>query len=144
MAYCDSSDIQALIKWVTFSDKSKVTITELEGYISDSDTIIDAKLDRIYQVPITNMDDINILKYISARLTASEVAQVLVLQASGQIPPVIKKWQDSAYEQLEKVFDGTIELPNSAKVTNSKGLYSYTADTNNNCSPVWSMKEDNW
>lgn len=144
MAYCDSSDIQSLIKWVTFSATSKVTTTELQEYISESDTIIDAKLDRIYQVPITNADDINILKYISARLTASEVAQILVLHSAGQIPPVIKKWQDSAYEQLEKIVEGIIELPNSAKATNSKGLYSYTADKNNNCTAVWSMKDDNW
>lgn len=144
MAYSDSNDIQSLIKWVTFSNTSKITITELQQYISDADTIIDSKLERIYQVPITDMDDINILKYISARLAASEVAQVLVLHAAGQIPPVITKWQKTAYEQLEKIIDGTIELSNSTKLVSNKGLYSYTADTANECDPIWTMSGDEW
>lgn len=144
MAYCDSGDIQSLIKWVIFTNASKVTLTELEQYISDADTIIDSKLERIYQVPITDMDDINILKYISARLAASEVAQVLVLHANGQIPPVIRKWQESAYEHLEKIVDGTIKLVNSNKAVNSRGLYSYTAETANDCGAVWSLKGDDW
>lgn len=144
MAYSDSNDIQSLIKWVTFTNTSKITITELEQYISDADTIIDSKLEKIYQVPITNMDDINILKYISARLAASEVAQVLVLHASGQIPPVISKWQKSAYEQLEKIMDRTIDLSNSTKLVSNKELYSYTADTNNECTPRWTMSSDEW
>jgi phage gp36-like protein len=144
MAYSDSNDIQALIKWVTFSNTSKVTLTELQQYISDADTIIDSKLERIYQVPITNADDINILKYISARLAAVEIAQVLVLHANGQIPPTIIKWQDAAYDRLEKILDGTIDLPNSTKLTSNKGLYSYTADENNDCEAIWSMKDDNW
>jgi phage gp36-like protein len=144
MAYSDSNDIQALIKWVTFSNTSKVTLTELQQYISDADTIIDAKLERIYTVPITDMDDMQKLKYISARMAASEVAQVLVLHSAGQIPPVVKKWQDSAYEQLEKIMDGTIELTNSQKLISNKGLYSYTADTANECDPIWTMSGDEW
>lgn len=144
MAYSDSNDIQALIKWATFNTNSKITLAELTGYILDADTIIDSKLERIYQVPITNVDDINILKYISARLAASEIAQVLVLQANGEIPPVISNWQKVANDRLERIVDGTIDLPNSTKLVSNKGLYSYTADTANECTPKWTMSGDEW
>jgi hypothetical protein len=129
---------------VTFTNNSKVTLTDLQNYITDSDDFINSKIKRVYQVPITDIEDVNILKYISARLTATEVAQVLVLQASRQIPPTVKIWCDSALERLDRILDSTIDLPNSSKVISNKGLYSYTADSNNDCTPMWTLKGDEW
>jgi len=144
MAYCNAGDIQSLIKWATFTNSSKITITELVNFINDADVFIDSKLERIYSTPITHMDDIEILKFISARLAASEVAQVLVLQASGQIPPVVKQWNDTAMERLGRIIDYTINLPNTSRIQSNKGFYSYTADENNDCEPKWTMSGDEW
>lgn len=150
MAYCDYTDIQRLIKWVVFSGSSKITITDLTNeYIPDADNYIDSKLERLYTVPITDSDDIdNILKYISARLAASEAAQVLVLQASGQIPPVVKEWKKDAEARLEKILNLEIDLSNSDKLTLTHGrFYSYTAhgdDDNDAPDAIWEMNTDQW
>ena len=150
MAYCDYNDIQGLIKWVTFSTTSKVTINDLTNeHIPDADNYIDSMLERLYEVPITDSDDIdNIIKYISARLCASEVAQILVLQASGQIPPVVKEWKKSADARLGKILSLEIDLPNSTKLTLTHGkFYSYTAHGNSDGDPparTWKSGTEQW
>jgi phage gp36-like protein len=150
MAYCDYTDIQRLIKWVTFSTSSKITISDLTNeYIPDADNYIDSKLERLYTVPITDSDDINnILKYISARFAASEAAQVLVLQASGQIPQVVSQWRKDATERLDKILNLEIDLPNSDKLTLTHGkFYSYTAhgdDENDAPAAIWELGESQW
>jgi len=149
MAYSDYNDVQSLVKWCIFSASSKVTITEVTEFITEADNFINSKLERIYVVPITDIEDIEILKYISCRLAAIEVAQVLVLQASGEVPQVVKEWAKSTYERLQLVIDLELELVNSTKIaesTHSK-LYSFTAhgDADNEApDPVWETGVNQW
>src|SRR4030042_841374 len=131
MAYSDYKDIQRLIKWVTFSATSKVTLNDITNeHIPDADKRINGLLERLYTVPITNSDDIETLKYISARYAAYEISQILILQASGEIPPVVKQWKKDADDVLNKIISLELDLPNSTKIanTNSARLYSYCAD----------------
>jgi|WetSurMetagenome_2_1015567.scaffolds.fasta_scaffold180052_3 hypothetical protein len=149
MAYSSASDIQALIKWVVFSTSSKVTLAELDNYISDADAFINSKLERVYVVPITHLNDIEILKYISARFAACEVAQVLILQAGGKIPDIVTQWRKDATERLALILDLTIDLPNTTKLVSSNGLYSYTYNGNEendyeDTPPIWNMSKDEW
>ena len=62
MAYCLYTDVQKIIKWTTFSATSKVTTSDITNFfIPEADAYIDAKLERVYVVPITDSDDITIL-----------------------------------------------------------------------------------
>jgi len=147
--YSTVADIQSLIKWTTFSTSSKVTTTEVTEYITEADTYIDSKLERIYVVPITNANDIEVLKYVSSRFAAVEVAQILILQASGEIPSIIKEWNNKAKERLDKILTLEIDLPNSTKVelSTSGKLYSFTAygdDDNAAPSSQWNTGVDEW
>jgi len=148
--YSSTGDVQALVKWCTFSATSKITLTEVENYINDADVYIDSLLERIYVVPITNISDREILKYISARFAASEIAQVLTLQASGSIiPPVVTKWESQAKLRLESILDFTVDLPNSSALDSTRGIWSYTAcgDADNDFAvtdALWKMNGDNW
>lgn len=149
MAYSTIADIESLIKWTTFSTTSKVTTSEVTEYIVEADTYINSKLERIYNVPITDSDDIEILKYISSRFAAVEVAQVLILQAGGEVPTIVKEWLARAKERLEKILNLEIDLPNSTKIdlsTHGK-LYSFTAygdDENDAPTPQWNTGVDEW
>src|SRR4030067_2043296 len=142
MAYSDYNDVQRLIKWVTFSTTSKVTLSDITNeYIPDADAKIDGLLERLYVVPITNATDIEKLKYISARFAAAEVAQVLVLQASGDIPNVVKEWKKDAQAVLDKILTLEYDLVNSTKLALTHGrFYSYCAsgdDDNDAPERVW-------
>lgn len=133
MAYCTISDVQRLMKWFTFSSTSKITSDEITNYfIPEADTIIDSKLARVYTVPITDADDIEIIKYISCRIVACEASHVLVLQASGEISEIVKRWCELAKEKLDAILNQDILLPNSDLLDSADGgrLYSFTAHGN--------------
>jgi len=148
MAYCSIADIQRLMKWFTFSASSKVTTTDVTTYyIPEADTIIDSKLQRVYEVPITNADDINIIKFISCRICACEIANVLMLQASGELSDIVQRWCDQAKEKLEAILTQDILLPNSTLLDSSGTgrLYSFTAhgnDTYEAPDPIWYMNNN--
>ncbi|MFA5731861.1 MAG: hypothetical protein WC934_07640 [Acidithiobacillus sp.] len=150
MAYSDYNDIQKLIKWVTFSATSKVTLTDITNeHIPDADSKINGLLERLYVVPITNSDDVDKLKYISARYAASEIAQILVLQASGDMPNIIREWKKDADSRLEQILSLQMDLPNSTKIssTNSARFYSFCADgDDDNDTPErqWKDGVDQW
>lgn len=154
MAYCGLEDVQKLLKWFTFSTSSKVTSAEVTGYyIPEADQTIDAKLQRIYTVPITDVSDIEILKFISCRIVACEIAHVLILQGSGEVSPIVNRWCDQAKERLEKIMSQEILLPNSTLLDASDDsggrLYSFTAHGSDTLGeeapdPVWNMNTDQW
>lgn len=151
MAYCTISDVQKLIKWFTFSATSKVTSTEVtDYYIPEADTIIDSKLERVYTVPITDSDDIEILTYISCRIVACEIAHVIVLQAGGEVSEIVNRWCTQAKEKLNDILNQTISLSNSTLLDSSDSggrLYSFTAHGNSENdvpSPIWKIGTQQW
>lgn len=152
MAYCVLADVQKLLKWVTFNSTSKVTSDEITNYyIPEADTVIDSKLQRVYTVPITDSDDIEILKYISCRIVACEVAHVLVLQASGEISDIVTRWCDQAKERLNDILTQDVLLPNSELLDDADGgrLYSFTAHGSSSLGeeapdPIWRLNTTQW
>ena len=155
MAYCTIDDVQKMLKWFEFSATSKITTTEVNTlWIPEADETIDSKLQRVYETPITNSSDIEILKYISCRMVACEIAHVLVLQADGEISEIVNRWCLEAKERLEEILKQEILLPNSTlkDSTNGGRLYSFTAhgnDTYDAPDPKWffnasSTKTNQW
>lgn len=152
MAYCVLADVQKLLKWFTFTSTSKVTSDEITNYyIPEADTVIDSKLQRVYTVPITDSDDIEILKYISCRIVACEVAHVLVLQASGEISDIVTRWCDQAKERLNDILTQDVLLPNSELLDDADGgrLYSFTAHGSSSLGeeapdPIWRLNTTQW
>jgi hypothetical protein len=143
MAYATLANVQALIKWVTFSASSKVTSTEVtDMHIVEADAYIDSKLCKKYQVPITNATDLKVLQFISTRLAAVKIAEILVLQTSGEMPAIVERWFMDANARLEEILNFTVDLPSSTKLDSTRGLYSYT-DTEE-IDPIWKIGEDQW
>jgi len=147
--YSDTNNIQTLIKWCTFSDTSKITVTEIQQFINDADAYIDSVLYKLYVTPITNYLDIEVLKPISARLAAIEIAHVLIVQAGGECPVIVQHWEEQVKDKLDKLLSYTIVLPNSTRQVVSRGLYSYTAHGNADngniaTEPEWELAEEQW
>lgn len=152
MAYCDLTSVQKLLKWFEFSTTSKVTIDEVNNeFIPEIDTVIDSKLRRVYTVPITDSDDIEILQYIACRMVACEIAHILILQADGEVSDIVLRWCEQAKERLNEILNQEILLPNSDLLDSVNGgrLYSFTAHgstfVDEDAPDVkWKMSTDQW
>jgi hypothetical protein len=147
--YCNVENVQSLIKWTTFTDSSKVTRNDVTNFILEADAFINNRLNSVYETPITDNDDTEILKYISCRLAAFEVAQVLVLQTSGKMPEITYQWKGTAVKRLEQIISRDIILPNSTQQDTTKGLYSFTSHGNSDndyedTDPLWKLGTEQW
>lgn len=147
MAYTTYQEVDRLLKWFSFSASSKVTITDVNTYfIPEVDSIIDGYIGRVYELPITNADDLLIIKYIATRMVACEIAHVLVLQASGEISPIVQRWCNTAKEKLQDIMTRKLPLPNSTLKTTNR-LYSFTSHGNDEYEapdPIWFLNTDQW
>ena len=147
MAYTTYQEVDRLLKWFTFSATSKVTVTDINTYfIPEADTIINGYIGRIYELPITDSDDLLVLEYIATRIVACEVAHVLILQASGEISAIVQRWCDQAKEKLKDILTQQLILPNSTLKTTNR-LYSFTSHGNADNEapdPIWEMNTSQW
>jgi hypothetical protein len=147
MAYTTYQEVDRLLKWFSFSASSKVTITDVDTYfIPEADAIIDGYIGRVYELPITDSDDLLILKYIATRIVSCEIAHVLVLQASGDISPIVQRWCDTAKEKLQDLLNRDLILENSTLKSNDR-LYSFTSHGNDEYDaeePIWQLNEKQW
>lgn len=147
MAYTTYQEVDRLLKWFTFSASSKVTITDVNTYfIPEVDTIIDGYIGRVYELPITNVTDLLILEYIATRMVACEIAHVLVLQASGEISPIVQRWCDTAKQKLQDIMTRKLPLSNSTLKSTDR-LYSFTSHGNSENEapdPMWKLNTEQW
>ena len=148
MAYSTVTNVQALIKWITFSASSKVTSTEVtDTHIVEADAYINSKLSKKYATPITNSTDIKVLQFISSRMAACKIAEILILQTSGEMPAIVERWYLDANTRLDEILNFTVDLPNSTKLDSTRGLYSFTAygnGTEDAPDPQWELNEEQW
>lgn len=146
MAYSVRADVQRLIKWITFSETSKLTNDDIDGMISEADARIDGMIGNIYEVPVTDSSDKKILTFASTRLAAYEAAKVLIVQAGGDLPAVVEGWKSSADNYIAKLVSRTIVLVNTSKRARpeTSGLYSYTADDVDAPDRTWELEKDQW
>jgi len=147
MAYTTYQEVDRLLKWFSFSASSKVTIDDVNTYfIPEVDTIIDGYIGRVYELPITNATDLLIIEYIATRMVACEIAHVLVLQASGEISPIVQRWCDTAKQKLQDIMTRKLPLSNSTLKSTDR-LYSFTSHGNSDYEapdPKWYLNEEQW
>lgn len=115
MAYCTVTDVQKLIKSITFGTTTKVTAAEITNdHIPAADAIMDSHLRQCYSVPITNATDLVLLKWISALLTAGIVAHILYetsTQPNENTPA--KAMENRAMALLAQIKENEISLVTS-------------------------------
>lgn len=127
MAYCTTTDVQTLLAPVGFSigqtDPSTGTVDEPSTttigviIIPDADQIIDGSLRGCYAVPITNSTDLQQIRLISMRLSASMCAEYLFGdRADPDVNTVLLTHRDRAMERLDLIRKGVIKL-NTARLS---------------------------
>jgi len=124
MAYCTADDVQVLIKNITFGTDTTVTTDELTNYhIPAADAYIDSRLRKFYTVPITNTDDLKLIKFISMTLAAAHALGVMfdtTTQERGATNPAERRLQQ-ALNLLDQIEQGVITL----KTTRNETLWSF-------------------
>ena len=128
MAYATFSDIQSEFKDVTFSATTKVTQTEVENFITQQEASVNAKLSKIYEVPVVDTTDIEVIKAIVIKCVKGRVATILETKSpsieTDQQPSWLIMYRE-AKSELKSIVTGVMPLPNTPKVTENGGLESY-------------------
>ena len=151
MAYSITSDIQALFAGkITFEGHSTLSSTDLTNlHIPAADAIIDGRLRDLYTVPITDSDDLKLLKNISRYLTADMVHGILYSEDRDSANPndAVRTWNTSwgraAMKQLDMIADRTIKLV-SARASEFRGgiFENYVAQTSNDVTVATKIGEE--
>jgi len=157
MAYTTVAKVKSMFRNIKFdASSSAVTESEVEKFITDADTWIDAKLNPYYTTPITGTESLKIVDMISKYLAAHTVKTILELttQSSSKNQEVqsnLRKLAEKMIEELIPHYDGKSKvwtdavtpLPDAAKKdvapTGDSG-FSYPTVT----SPTFTKGGNNW
>lgn len=144
--YSQVEDVQRFIKWFTFEEDSKpLNTSDVNHFIKESDSKIDAMLRRVYEVPVIDDSDKELVGFISARLTAYTTAKILVGQAGGDIPDTIQEAKNQAEERLDDLLTLRLLLENTPfKIRSGSSLYSHTAHDPKAPSIKWEREKEQW
>ena len=111
MAYCSSSDIQAVIKDPTFTASTKVTLLEISDVIDQMDDLINARLNTYYEIPISGSKSLKIMKLLSQLLTSAEIWRRLhPANLSAGEQSLSAQWDSRAEKILKAIIDGDMQL----------------------------------
>ena len=144
MAYHSQSDVEGLFKALSsagfsFSATSKITSTEVAGYIADTDRYIDTRLGKYYVTPVTDADAILILKPVAAQLTAAKCWRILYAAQPGESNKA-REWEKLSDDVLKMIIADKLVFGSATKVGSPNSPWSSTSDS----TPIWEMKTDQW
>ena len=127
-----AADIQAYFKGLgSFSVSTTPTLAQVENWIDEGTSKIYGILEPMYTVPVTNADDLLILKSIANLYVLDVVRQVLGLNpmrqlADGSLIPVQASHKEF-YAELDRLRCGVVVLPNTTRKSDSLRIGSYNA-----------------
>lgn len=141
MAYHSQSDVEALLKQLnfTFTDVSKITLTQLQQYIVDTDLYVDNRLARIYAVPVTDAEAMTILRPVAAQLTASKCWRILYAAQQGESNKA-KEWERLSETVLKQIISAEMLFGKAVKSSSHVTPWSALSES----TPIWKMSTDQW
>jgi len=141
---CTVAEVEAYFK-TTFSTTTDPTTAQVENWISNATALIYGAIQDIYIVPVTDEDDLAILKeiceaYVRDKVNYTRGANVYTIpKMNTNVPRTIKF--DSFTEAIEMLKNGDIVLINtSASSITHVSDYNYT----NSISAVAEKGVDQW
>ncbi len=141
------ANIQPYFNDETFDTTSIPTKAQIEAWITEGTAIIYSALSSLYVVPITDGDDLLVLRHLCNSFVIDEVnfaksrGTYSAARKNARLPK--QKRHDAFYEFLKGgLLSGEIDLPNSTGATDKAGLYSYTQA--NSIEAVGQKEETQW
>lgn len=115
--YCDSDDITANLRGVTFGASSVVTSSALADIISQESAVIDQHLRGRYTLPVSDATALLWLKKIAIDLVVYRVSKILQPKNPAPVPENATQEisHSTAYREamkmLRNILDGKMSLP---------------------------------
>lgn len=143
MSYCESQDVVDEFKGLDVVN-GVITTTKIDEWIAQTDAYIDARLIKLYSVPITNVADLLVIKTISIGFVAQRISRILetktITQQGDQYIP--KDLIKEAKETLGLILSQDLILSGSSRSSVNGIVSSYTSD--NDVERAFDVESDQW
>lgn len=142
-SYCTYTDVQSEFKDIAFTTTTKITSTEVSGFISEASAIIDGVIGKKYTTPITGTTSLLILKYICINLVANRIKTILMIKSPSEAGnQENEKISDTTLlEMLNNIANGNIILSDAVKLVQG-GIRGYNYD--NDIDAVFDKETTQW
>jgi hypothetical protein len=136
--YTSSSAVQSEFKSVTFGVGTAVTSSDVDEFITQEETALEAEVSQIYEIPITGSRSISLMKMMSTLMVKARILDILPVktgkpdadQGSGG-----EALRERVTAMLEKIQKKEIILTDATLRQSSGGVKSYTSD--NDITPIF-------
>ena len=138
------ADVQAHYPAIEFSGSTTPTLRQVSVWCVEATAIIYARLATSYVIPVTNADDLTVLKAIARYYVLPRIDKILSKSTVTKSKSSSKEESpaETFSRMLEEVAEGTLLLINSTRESTYKGGYSYTQE--NSITPKSSKEDDIW
>jgi hypothetical protein len=138
MAYTTADDILKYFNGLTYTDNegidNNISSSDVSQFIDEQSVVIDMKIKKKYELPITNANDLTYLKLVCDKLVVCQIDKTLRSYASEEDSNMTRRrnYCKEAKEMLDKLISGTIELAAPQKTFRAFG-YNKTTVYDNDC-----------
>jgi len=131
-----------------FSSTTRPNITSVEGWIDEASAIIYSSLGTVYTVPVTDPDDLKILRTMANMYVREEVmfanSRGTNTTATGRFNAPKQANHSRFYDMLKSLVAGDMVLRNTARLTSDDYTGSYSYDVENRVEFVSDKDEQQW
>jgi hypothetical protein len=147
MAYCSATEVAADFKSITFTSTDNISDTDVAGFITEADALINAYVGSVYTVPVASGDGLNLLKLLSRSLCAARIKKIMEVKqeksadanqnvVSVLLPP------DKVLSILKDIQAKKVALAGAVDLVSGGGFYS--ANVANSVEPVLEKDTKQW
>lgn len=120
MAYTSVDAVTAEFKGIIFSDTTSITADTVDEFISQEETLLDARVANKYIVPITGCEATKIMKRLSTMMVRARILDILQVK-TGDIKTeqgiTGSGLRDDVTDIIDMILDSTLPLSDATKVT---------------------------
>ena len=129
MPYCTKEQVADEFNGVSFGATSNPTATTVDRWIEEADAVINSKVGLRYTTPISDANDLIVIRQISIMLVAARVRRRLNRTGpDGETSKVkVSDTHDQAMKMLDSIVKGLTDLPGSTPKDSKLGVSSFHA-----------------
>ena len=148
MTYADNADIAKEFRKLTFDGDSAVTEADIDGFLEESEAIINSYVSNRYIVPITGIEALKIMKTLEIAIVALRVQVIIDLKAFKSQSKETKQEfgkqerRDWAIDYLQGIQKGLYRLIDAEEIGSSSGITSF--NSKNNIKPFFRKEIRQW
>lgn len=143
MAYCLYTDVESEFKNLdSTASGAKVTNTEIGGFITQADALIDSYLSTRYVVPVTGSSALSLLKWICIQIVKERVQKIIAVKTGN--PELDQDDVDKPMWllMLESIQKGGINLVDAVLLNSGEGFKS--GNVENEISQLFDVAAQQW